>query len=135
MPLPQPPYPLHPSVANRLALQYVDFYNSCISHLQQAHYQPLSVSRLGGKIIAGSSQSLPVGRIHDLSVPRKETPGPHGVPIRAFIPEGEPPAQGWPVMFYYHGGGWTLGNIDTENPVCTNLCVRSKCVVITTDYR
>ncbi|KAJ5051736.1 uncharacterized protein L3040_001508 [Drepanopeziza brunnea f. sp. 'multigermtubi'] len=24
-------------------------------------------------------------------------------------------------MVYYHGGGWVLGNIDTENAVCTNM--------------
>jgi acetyl esterase/lipase len=38
-------------------------------------------------------------------------------------------------MLYYHGGGWVLGTIDTENAVCTNMCVRSNSVVITTDYR
>lgn len=28
-----------------------------------------------------------------------------------------------------------LGNIDSENSLCTNLCTRANCVVITTDYR
>lgn len=28
-----------------------------------------------------------------------------------------------------------LGNIDTENAVCTNICSRAGCVVITVDYR
>lgn len=28
-----------------------------------------------------------------------------------------------------------LGNIDTENSLCSRLCDRAKCVVITTDYR
>ena len=103
--MPSPPYPLHPSVANRLALQYVSFYNRCLKDLQQSHYQPIAVSRLGGKIVAGSSQSLPVGRILDLSIPRKESVGPDGLSIRCFIPEGGPPRTGWPVMLYYHGGG------------------------------
>ena len=133
--MPQPPYPLHPSVANRLAGQYVTFYNNFIQHLQQSHYQPIAASRLGGKIIAGSSRSIPVGKIQDLSICRKESTGSDGVPIRCFIPAGEPPSTGWPVMLYFHGGGFVLGGIDTENPVCTNLCMRASSVVITTDYR
>jgi acetyl esterase/lipase len=55
--------------------------------------------------------------------------------VRVFTPEGERPSDGWPVMVYYHGGGWVLGNIETENTVCTNLCKRANCVVISVDYR
>jgi triacylglycerol lipase len=55
--------------------------------------------------------------------------------LRVFTPGGETPKGGWPVMLYFHGGGWVLGNINTENPVCTNLCVRGNCVVVTVDYR
>lgn len=36
---------------------------------------------------------------------------------------------------YFHGGGWVIGNIDTENAVCTSICARGKCVVISVDYR
>jgi len=57
------------------------------------------------------------------------------VVVRCFTPEGEKPAAGWPVFLYYHGGGWVLGNIDTENTVCTNICKRSNCVVVSVDYR
>jgi triacylglycerol lipase len=28
-----------------------------------------------------------------------------------------------------------LGTIDTENTVCTNICVRANCAVVTVDYR
>lgn len=38
-------------------------------------------------------------------------------------------------MIYLHGGGWVLGNIDTENTVSTNLCGRAGYVVISVDYR
>src|ERR1700754_3937594 len=97
METPQPPYPLHSSVANRLALQYVNFYNQYIIHLQQAHYQPVAASRVGGTIIPGGSQCLPVGRTLDLTIARRESTGPD-VPIRCFVPRGEPPKAGWPVV-------------------------------------
>jgi len=133
--MPQPPYPLHDSVKDKLDPEYVDFYNKYIINLQQVHYQPVAASRVGGKIIPGGNDPLPVGQTQDFSLTRKETAGPP-VKIRCFTPEGKPPSSaGWPVMLYFHGGGWVLGNIDTENTVCTNMCVRAKCVVITTDYR
>lgn len=70
----------------------------------------------------------------DVNLPRQESTGPD-VPVRCFIPPGPAPPGGWPVFLWYHGGGWVLGNIDSENSLCTNICTRAKCVVITTDYR
>lgn len=131
---PQPPYPLHHSVADKLDPQYVAFYNKHIINAQQVHYQPVAASRVGGKIIPGGSDILPVGRTQDISIVRRETSGPD-VKARCFVPEGDAPPAGWPAMIYYHGGGWVLGNIDTENTVCTNMCKRARWVVITTDYR
>lgn len=131
--MPQPPYPLHESVAQRLALQYVNFYNQYLINAQQTHYQPIATSRTGNGWLGGSA-GLPVGRTLDLSISRKDSNG-GPVPVRVFVPEGQSPEGGWPLMLYYHGGGWVLGDISTENAVCTNLCARARTVVITTDYR
>ncbi|KIW46633.1 uncharacterized protein PV06_02293 [Exophiala oligosperma] len=131
----QPPYPLHDSVKDRLHPEYVEFYNEHIINAQQVHLQPVSASRVGGKLIPGGGDPLPVGKTQDIGLKRQQTPGTDDVQIRCFTPEGEPPAAGWPVMIYYHGGGWVLGNINTENTVCTNICSRSRYVVVTTDYR
>lgn len=133
-PYPQPPYPLHPSIIDKLHPQYAAFYNEYLLNAQQVHYQPIAASRTGGKIIPGGSDPLPVGKTQDVSIKRKETTGPD-VRVRCFTPPGEAPASGWPTMLYAHGGGWVLGNIDTENSACTNMCIRAQCVVITVDYR
>lgn len=130
----QPPYPLHESIVHKLDPQYVAFYNKYIINAQQVHYQPVSASRVGGKLIPGGGDNLPVAKAEDIAIQRKETSGPD-VKVRAFTPEGTAPNDGWPVMIYFHGGGWVLGNIETENAVCTNMCNRAKSVVITTDYR
>lgn len=132
MEMPQPPYPLHESVAQRLALQYVTFYNQYLLNAQQTHHQPIATSRVGK--VVGGSPGLPVGRTFDLSIGRQESHG-DAVPIRVFVPDGQAPEGGWPLMLYYHGGGWVLGDISTENAVCTNMCARARHVVITTDYR
>lgn len=131
---PLPPYPLHPSVEHKLDPVYRDFYNKHIFDKQQVHLQPVGESRTSGILIPGGGPKLPVGKTEDFKIHRRETDGPD-VLVRVFTPHGMRPENGWPVMVYYHGGGWVLGNIDTENTVCTNLCARANCVVITVDYR
>ncbi|GIJ85371.1 hypothetical protein Asppvi_004228 [Aspergillus pseudoviridinutans] len=130
----QPPYPLHDSVVDKLDPEYVDFYNKYVINLQQVHLQPVAASRTSGVLIPGGGPLLDVGKTEDITIKRRATEGPD-ILLRSFIPPGEKPADGWPAMLYFHGGGWVLGNIDTENPVCTNLCVRGNCVVVTVDYR
>ncbi|KAL2835861.1 alpha/beta hydrolase fold-domain-containing protein [Aspergillus pseudoustus] len=136
---PEPPYPLHESIKDLIDPEYASFYNEYLLHAPQVHYQPVAASRVGGKLIPGGTDPIPVGKTVDVQLLRKESSGPP-VPVRVFIPPGDPPAasgkgKGWPLFLWYHGGGWVLGNIDSENSLCTNLCVRANCVVITTDYR
>ena len=40
-----------------------------------------------------------------------------------------------PVLLYMHGGGWTVGNLDTHDPHCRRLALRADCLVISVDYR
>lgn len=99
------------------------------------HYQPIAASRSSGILITGTGLLISVGETRDVAVKRQESKGP-GVLARCFTPAAmNEPEGGWPVLLYYHGGVWVLGNIDTENVVCTNFCARANCVVITTDYR
>ncbi|KAK2769883.1 hypothetical protein FQN53_005840 [Emmonsiellopsis sp. PD_33] len=133
--MPQPPYPLHESVASKLHPEYVAFYNKHIINAQAVHDQPLEASRASGTLIPGAGPMIPVGKREDIAIKRKESDGPD-VPGRCFTPAAEKaPESGWPVLIYFHGGGWVLGNIDTENVVCTNICARAECVVVTVDYR
>ncbi|MDH4076634.1 MAG: alpha/beta hydrolase fold domain-containing protein, partial [Acidimicrobiia bacterium] len=47
------------------------------------------------------------------------------------------PATGGPhaVVVYYHGGGWVLGNEQSDDPFCRDLCVRSDALIVSVDYR
>lgn len=40
-----------------------------------------------------------------------------------------------PVLVYYHGGGWVIGDLETHDVVCRTLCVESGCAVLSVDYR
>lgn len=132
----EPPYPLHPSVAARVHPEYATFYNKYIIDKQQVHLQPVSASRVGGVIIPGGGPVLPVGKTEDFAIDRTASTGEGAVKVRVFTPEGSPPSEaGWSVFLYFHGGGWVLGNIDTENTVCSNVCKRAGVVVVSVDYR
>ncbi|EED14071.1 lipase, putative [Talaromyces stipitatus ATCC 10500] len=130
----EPPYPLHPSISSRIHPEYAAFYNKYIINNQQVHLQPVSASRTSGILIPGGGPVLPVGKTEDIYIKRVETEGPD-VLLRVFTPETPAPEGGYGVMLYMHGGGWVLGNINTENTVCTNICKRAGVVVVSVDYR
>ncbi|MEO6652256.1 MAG: alpha/beta hydrolase fold domain-containing protein [Ilumatobacteraceae bacterium] len=47
-----------------------------------------------------------------------------------------PSSQGpHPVVVYFHGGGWVLGNLESDDPFCRDLCDRSGAIVVSVDYR
>jgi len=40
-----------------------------------------------------------------------------------------------PVLVYYHGGGWTIGDLDTHDVLCRQLCASAGVAVVAVDYR
>lgn len=131
--MPQPPYPLHEPLVPLLDPEYVAFYNEHTINKQQVHLQSVGESRISGLPI-GAGPMQDVGSIKDYAIDRQESEGPP-VMARVFLPEGDTPKGGWPVAIYYHGGGWVLGGIGTENVVCSHMCSRARCAVVTVDYR
>jgi acetyl esterase len=55
-----------------------------------------------------------------------------GIPVRFYTPAGEKPL---PVLVFFHGGGWVIGNLDSHDAVCRQLANRAGCVVVSVDYR
>ena len=61
--------------------------------------------------------------------------GPHGtIPLRLYKPLGVS-AAALPVLMYYHGGGWVIGDFDTHDTLCRELANGSGCAVVAVDYR
>jgi acetyl esterase len=62
-------------------------------------------------------------------------PGPAGdIPLRLYRGLGTP-AEALPVLVFYHGGGYVIGDLDTHDYVCRKLANVARCCVIAVDYR
>jgi len=57
------------------------------------------------------------------------------IPMRLYRPLGAKAGAVLPVLVYYHGGGWTIGDLDTHDTLCRELANRSGCAVVAVDYR
>lgn len=69
----------------------------------------------------------PVARVENL-----ELPGADG-PLKARL--YAPSADKLPVLLYLHGGGFTIGGLDTHDSLCRQLALRSGAAVLSLDYR
>src|SRR3954454_8496635 len=78
-----------------------------------------------------ATQRMPgpdVGEIVDATLP-----GPAGeLPYRLYRPATPGPH---PILVYFHGGGWVLGNLESDDPLCRDLCVRMDVIVVSVNYR
>lgn len=66
----------------------------------------------------------------------RDVPGPHGpIPIRLYRPLGAQPSERLPALVYFHGGGFTVGDLDTHDVPCRSLANQARCAVVSVDYR
>jgi acetyl esterase len=52
--------------------------------------------------------------------------------IRSYRPAAQ---ETLPALVYFHGGGWTIGDLDTHDVLCRSLAVGARCAVFSVDYR
>jgi len=65
-----------------------------------------------------------------------EVAGPAGpIPVRYYRPIGSAEDDILPVMVYFHGGGWVIGDRDTHDVVCRQLANDGDFAVLNVDYR
>jgi acetyl esterase len=94
------------------------FYSQPVGYAREA---VLALPTLGG-------EPEPVAEAFDRTIP-----GPQGaLPVRIYTPEGTGP---FPVLVFFHGGGWVAGSIDTHDRVCRSLTRSTECVTVAVDYR
>ncbi|OAK98635.1 putative esterase [Phaeosphaeriaceae sp. SRC1lsM3a] len=122
--------PIHPSMLDRLDPVFVRLYNENVAKLPM---QPINLDVLRTKYSTlysyGTGPAPEPGRIYNKTITIE---GDVSLDIRVY----EPATQGpWPVHVDYHGGGWGLGDLDTEAHICKHICVKANVAVIDVAYR
>jgi acetyl esterase len=63
-------------------------------------------------------------------------PGPGGpIRVRLYRPAGSRADALLPVLVYFHGGGFVIGDLDTHDGICRILANRAGCAVLAVHYR
>ena len=66
-----------------------------------------------------------------VGITNRTIPGPAGdIPIRLYAPQGQGP---FPLVIFFHGGGFVVGNLDTADEICRTLCWGAGCSVLSVD--
>jgi acetyl esterase len=70
----------------------------------------------------------PVGTVEERTIP-----GAGGeMPTRIYMPHGTGP---FPVLVYFHGGGWVIGDLEAYDATCRALTNAAGCLVVAMEYR
>lgn len=94
--------------------------------------QPLKVALLRAYYRFANWRAWRAGNVHD-TPGALELTGPDGT-VRAHLYRGEHAADR-PLVIYFHGGGWVIGDLQTHHAYCTALARESGASVIAVDYR
>jgi acetyl esterase len=92
---------------------------------------PVDVARtvVHAQAVMSGGPPVPVGSVRDLKIDGGE--GQLGARLYTPDEQGGP----HPLLVYYHGGGFTYGDLDTHDGVCRMLCRHAGVHVLAVDYR
>ncbi|KAK4496706.1 hypothetical protein PRZ48_012689 [Zasmidium cellare] len=122
--------PIHPSMVDRLDPVFAKLYNDNVA---STPLKPIDLAALRRNYSVlysyGTAPAPEVARIYDKTI--QIEPGIE-IDVRVYQPDTTGP---WPVHIDFHGGGWGLGDLDTEAHICKHICHRAKVAVIDVAYR
>ena len=76
----------------------------------------------------GGGEAEPVARVEGRQIPVEGG----RITLRIYRPDGQGP---FPVLVYYHGGGFVVGDLDMVDGLCRHIVNRARCVVVSVAYR
>lgn len=109
--------------------------HSVLDRIQRAgfpplHHMPLREARrsytLRSEVL--DLPRAPLARVEELLIPAADDAA---LPARLYAPS----LERLPVLLYLHGGGFTIGNLETHDSLCRQLALRSGAAVVALNYR
>jgi acetyl esterase len=116
--------PVHPEL--QMLLDLVAAAGASAPPLSETTPEMSRMTYQGLAMMAGPGPE--VGSVEDRTIP-----GSAGdIPVRVYRPFGEGP---FGVTMFFHGGGFVIGDLDTHDNVCRELCAGAGVMVVAVHYR
>jgi hypothetical protein len=108
--------PLHPAIRDRLDPQYVAYHEAHLQYIEPDEINDWDGSTRTKKVSLppGGTKPIPVGSVDDYHVGRFR--------VRVYTPTGHCDERGWPVLVWFHGGGWAVGGLNNGTDLCCWAC-------------
>lgn len=102
----------------------------------QMHAQPVALAREKYEADCRMLDAAPRTSVSfkDRTITLSSAAGQRTIGIRVYTPKqnGQGPK---PVMVYYHGGGWTVGSLESVHALCSGFAEDLDHIVVSVDYR
>jgi acetyl esterase/lipase len=99
----------------------------------EARQQPTPTDAVKALLVQQGKDTMPTALVPGVTSVDRAIRGAAGdIPARIYTPEGAGP---FPVVVYYHGGGWVIANKDVYDGGARGLAKQANAVVVSVDYR
>ena len=100
---------------------------------QEARRQPTPADAVKVVLRQQGRSTDPAALVPGVRSVDRTIPGPAGaLPVRIYTPAGNGP---FPVIVYYHGGGWVIADKDVYDGGARGLSKEANAIVVSVDYR
>ncbi|KAE8452647.1 hypothetical protein EG329_013906 [Mollisiaceae sp. DMI_Dod_QoI] len=136
--------PLHPSVKDRMDPQFAEIYTKYQApktRADQVTYAEYNSNRSKYTFSIATGPMPEVGSVKIYKVPVTEPSGE--IQVQVFQPTSSAIAQGGlqtpdgklPAHVDYHGGGFVIGGLNSDESWCRQACQALGCIILNVDYR
>ncbi len=99
----------------------------------EARQQPTPADAVMAVLKAKGKDTDPMKLVPGVTSVDQTIPGPAStLPVRIYTPAGKGP---FPVIVYYHGGGWVIADKEVYDGGARGLAKAAKAIVVSVDYR
>ena len=99
----------------------------------EARKQPTPADAVMAILKKKGKDTSPTALVPGVTSADREIPGPaSSLPVRVYTPTGKGP---FPVIVYYHGGGWVIANKEVYDGGARGLSKQANAIVVSVDYR
>lgn len=102
-----------------------------VAKLDDARLARMQQRRMGHNVVTDLIFGAVATGVESTDGTAKGEVGP--VPVRLYRPKGAVGAL--PMVVNFHGGGWTIGSLDSADWLCSHVALGTHAVVVSVDYR